>query len=324
MRLKLDFAIDPPASRMSIRQPVMLLGSCFAEHIGERLQQHHFAACINPNGILFNPVSITRALLSYADEKWYDAHDLFLHDGLWYSWQHHGSFANADRDTALQQVNASRQKASQALKDAACIVLTFGSAYVYEHVDSQELVANCHKVPQQQFTKRLLGVREIISVVEQVLQHPVMQGKQVVLSISPVRYVRDGITGNNHSKAVLIRSVHELVEQYANMYYFPAYEIVIDELRDYRFYEADLVHPSRLAVDYVWERFCGTMLDEESKGIVKEVGKLLSAKQHRPLHPGTLQHRAFLRAYHQRTQQLKKRCPFLDLETELGYFAAGI
>ena len=322
MNFKLDFDFKPPLSSINIKQHLLMTGSCFAEHIGKKLSQHKFNLDINPNGILFKPVSIIQSLQSYIDGKLFDENDLFIHHGLWYSWQHHGMFADADRSVALRKINASQQHAISQMKYADHLILTLGSAYVYELKETNEIVANCHKVPQQIFDKRLLSVKEIIAAFESFMKNisALPNVPQMILTVSPVRYLGDGLIENNHSKAILIRAVHELVEQHSNCYYFPSYEIVMDELRDYRFFEKDLVHPNELAIDYVWERFCETMFDEETKNVFKKIQQIISAKQHRPFHPGTIQYQQFLKNYLERIIELTKQYPFLDMEEEKNFF----
>lgn len=300
------------------------MGSCFAEHIGKKLAAHKVNVCVNPNGIVFNPISIFKALSSYAEAHLYTEADLVQHNNLWYSWQHHGSFAHSDKTIALQQINTSQANATHYLTSSDYIVLTFGSAFIYEFNETNELVANCHKVPQQAFTKRLLSVKEIITAFEELLKRPAFANKKFIFTISPVRYIRDGLVENNHSKAILLRAVHELVEQYSNLFYFPAYEIVIDELRDYRFFEKDMVHPNQLAIDYVWERFSETLFDDETKLTMKEISQIMMAKEHRSLHPDTSQHKQFLKTYLERTKALAKQYPFLQLDDEMHYFSKEV
>ncbi|MEI6595027.1 MAG: GSCFA domain-containing protein [Bacteroidota bacterium] len=318
MNFKINFDIQPPQSKINIKQNLMMMGSCFAENIGEKLLLHKFNNLINPNGILFNPINIFDALHSYIEGKIYTENDLFLYDELWYSWQYHGRFADIDKEAALTKINDSQKLAIAQIKNVDHLILTFGSAYVYELKDSNEIVSNCHKVPQQKFNKRLLSVKEIVDAFNK--SNIKNLKSNIILTVSPVRYFRDGLVENNHSKAILIQAVHELIREHKNLYFFPAYEIVMDELRDYRFFENDLVHPNDLAVGYVWERFCETMLDDETKNFVKSIDEILSAKNHRPFNPNTQKHLEFLNTYLTKTELLNKAFPFLNLEAEKNYF----
>jgi GSCFA family len=318
MNFKINFEIQPPESKINIKQNLLMMGSCFAENIGDKLLEHKFKTLVNPNGILFNPINIFDALKSYQEEKIYIENDLFLHDELWYSWQHHGLFADSDKQVALKKINDSQQQAISQIKNADTLILTFGSAYVYELKDTNQIVSNCHKVPQQKFTKRLLSVNEIVDAFNK--SKILTLNSNIILTVSPVRYFRDGIAENNLSKSILIQAVHEIIRQYKSCYYFPAYEIVIDELRDYRFYDSDLLHPNELAISYVWERFSETLFDDETKSILKEVKEISTAKKHRPFNKNTSQHQAFLKNYLNKTKKLSEDFPFLDLADELFYF----
>jgi hypothetical protein len=245
---------------------------------------------------------------------------LFLHNELWFSWQHHGVFADIDRSVALKKINDSQQQAISQIKKIDTLILTFGSAYVYELKETNQIVSNCHKVPQQNFNKRLLSVNEIVEAFNK--SNILNLNSNIIFTISPVRYFRDGLVENNLSKAILIQAVHEIMSQYKNSYYFPAYEIVIDELRDYRFFDKDLVHPNELAIEYVWERFCETLFDDETNIILKEIKEIISAKNHRPFNQNTIQHKQFLKTYLQKTNSLIKQYPFLKMEEERLYFGS--
>lgn len=314
MKFSLDFSLPAYPVRLSYREPVLLVGSCFAEHIGACLQQHRFDVITNPNGIVFNPISMATQIASYLSEKKYEEADLFHHNGLWHSWHHHGSFAGMEVNDTLALINDARLAASAQLKHAGWVMLTFGSAWVYERKETGEVVANCHKVPSQHFNKRLLSVEEIVSAYDELLKQEIFADKKVMISISPVRYVRDGMIENNLGKAVLLQAAHALVQQHENVFYFPAYEIVIDELRDYRFFDKDLVHPNTLAIEYVWERFAAGAMDEQTQAFVKEVGVLHSALQHRPLHPGTDAYAKFKEQTAARLKQLQEKYPGVSFD----------
>jgi hypothetical protein len=295
-----------------------MMGSCFAEHIGEQLQHHKFDTLVNPNGILFNPISIFNAVKNYADKQLLKELELFEYNDLWYSWEHHGLFADIKKETALQKINDSQQQAISYFNQADYLIFTLGSACVYELKETNKIVANCHKVQQKKFNKKLLSVDEIVKSYETI--STVLSDKKIVFTVSPVRYIRDGIVENNISKAVLIQAIYELMKKYPNCYYFPAYEIVIDELRDYRFFEKDLVHPNKLAIEYVWERFSETIFDDETKNILIELKQILSAKQHKPFHKNSIQHQQFLETYLDKTNALVKAYSFIKMEEELAYF----
>jgi hypothetical protein len=322
MNFKIDFDIKAPDSPINIRQNLLMMGSCFASAIGKKLVEHKFNTLVNPNGILFNPINIFEAIDSYINKKVYTKNDLFLHNELWYSWQHHGMFADIDQETTLMKINDSQQKAITQIEKTDTLILTFGSAYVYELKDTNEIVSNCHKVPQKSFTKRLLTVNEIVNTFNK--SKILTLNSNIILTVSPVRYLRDGLVENNLSKAILLQSVHELVRQHKNVCYFPSFEIVMDELRDYRFFDNDLVHPNQLAIDYVWLRFCEAMFDQETKSFLKNIDEILTAKNHRPFNATTQQHLDFLNTYLIRTEKLSRAFPFVNLDEEINYFNSGI
>jgi len=318
MNFKINFDIQPPESKLNIKHKLMLLGSCFASTIGEKLVEHKFKTLINPNGILFNPINVFSSLQSYILGKTFTEKDLFLNEELWYSWQHHGLFADMDKKVALKNINHSQEQAISYIKNVDTLILTFGSAFVYEHSETKEIVANCHKVAQKHFKKRLLTVTEIVQAFNQC--GIVNLDSKIILTVSPVKYLRDGLIENTLSKSILIQSIYEIIQQHKNVYYFPSYEIVTDELRDYRFYENDMVHPNALAINYVWERFGNTLFDEETMKLLKEIKDILSAKQHKPFNPKTIKHQFFLKTYLEKAKTLSNNFPFLDLKEEINYF----
>ena len=319
MNFKLDFDMKLPQSQINMHDGLLMLGSCFAENIGNHLRDHKFNVMPNPNGILFNPMSMIESLRSYASELVWKESDVFYHNELWHSWYHHSVFSAPDKAVALKKMNDSQKQANQQYKNTKHVIITFGSAFVFELKETSQIVANCHKVPQQNFTKRVLTVDEIVSAFE--LSKIAAHQSQIILTVSPVRYIGDGLPENNLSKAILLQAVHRLVSMYSNVYYFPAYEIVMDELRDYRFFEKDMIHPNQLAIDYVWERFCDTMLDQETKYILTEIKPIMMAKKHRPFHPDLKSHQQFLRANYLKVCELEKRYPFLNFEEEKYIFA---
>ncbi|MFI5221846.1 MAG: GSCFA domain-containing protein [Bacteroidia bacterium] len=318
MNFKLDFDIKPPEKLISIRNNILLSGSCFAENIGNKLVENKWNTLINPHGILFNPESIYQSFRSIQDEKYFTAEELFEHHDLWHSWYHHGEFSGTDKTDTLSRINRSQKEAITGFKRTDCIIITFGSAFIYRHRENNEVVANCHKVPQKNFKRELLSVDEIVNKFGKLISS--LKNKQFIFTVSPVRYSKDGIAENNLGKAVLIQSVHEICKRHGNAYYFPAYEIVIDELRDYRWFKEDLCHPNRQAIEYVWERFSNTCFDEETKKIGDELNEILTAKEHRPLNPGSELHQNFLENYLKKTEAAQQKYPFLNLSEELGYF----
>jgi hypothetical protein len=322
----MDFHLElnpvPLAEKIEIRDGIFLIGSCFTEHMSTRLNNHKFRTCENPHGILFNPVSICQSLLDCINRKAYTADDLFDDQGIWSSWDFHSRFSHIKPDQALESMNASVAGAHEALKSSRWIIVTLGSAFVYQ-LTSGRVVANCHKAPSSMFTKRLLGPEEIMSGLDNIIHQLRVfnPGIQVLLTVSPVRHLREGLVENNRSKAILIHCVHQLVSKFDDIHYFPAYELVIDDLRDYRFYAEDMVHPNYQATRYVWDKFTEACISHASRQIIKEVQSLRASMAHKPLHPGSPGHQAFLKKQKVVAETLAAQYPFLDFSEETRYFA---
>jgi hypothetical protein len=318
----LPIQIQPPADLVRYQQGILLTGSCFTEHIGNHLIDLKFNALQNPNGILFDPMSVADSLISYIEPRTYESRDLFYHNELWQSWRHHGIFSDIDQQVVLNKINQSQQAAHSFLKKANWLIITLGSSFTYILKEQNRSVANCHRAPANWFNKKLLPIDEMLAVLDEALHRlfDFNPDLQIVFTVSPVRHIRDGVIENNRSKARLIEVVHQLVNKFNKTYYFPAYELVIDVLRDYRFYDKDLVHPNYMATNYVVESFMEHYVDPESRLLAEEVRKLQISRRHRPLHPGTDAHRRFLREQLEKTNELSEKYPFLNFETELKHF----
>lgn len=321
MDFRLEFSPKTFDTKISHSHKMLLIGSCFTEQIGNKLLQHKFSVLDNPHGILFNPVSIAKAIASYIENKTYGESDLFYHNELWSSWEHHSLFSSIDKAVALASINHSQNKAHQFLKEANWVLITLGSAFVYE-LENKRVVANCHKVPVDKFNKKLLAVEEVLSVLDNCIHRLFMFNPtvKIIFTISPVRHLRDGFVENNRSKAVLIQAIHHLVNKFDKLFYFPAYELVIDDLRDYRFYAEDMVHPNYTATNYVWEKFIAVCIDESSRQLMKEIAVINSAKNHKVFNPLSVQHKKFLEVYMEKVKQLEQQYPYIDFSAEKKYF----
>ena len=321
MEFHLEFSPMPFASKIDHSQLLFLAGSCFTEQIGQKLSAHKFRIIDNPNGILFNPVSISKSVLSYIQNKQYSEADLFYHNELWGSWEHHTRFSSVSKDTCLQKINASQSAAHGFLKNADWVLLTLGSAFVYE-LENKQVVANCHKVPTDKFKKRVLAIDEVVTVLENLLLNlKAFNPKlKIIFTISPVRHLRDGFIENNRSKAILINSVHHVVDKYEHAFYFPSYELIIDDLRDYRFYAEDMVHPNYAATNYVWEKFVTICIDPSSQILMKEINTINAARHHKPFNPASQAHQKFLKINLAKIEKLKEQFPYLNFKEEILFF----
>ncbi|MFZ1783827.1 MAG: GSCFA domain-containing protein [Ferruginibacter sp.] len=322
MDFRLAFTPKPFDVKINHRQKLLLIGSCFTEQIGTKLSNHKFSVLDNPNGILFNPVSITRSVSSYINNKQYRETDLFYQNESWNSWEHHSRFSHPDKAVCLACINESQTKAHEFLKHADWLLITLGSAFVYE-LEDQQVVANCHKVPTDKFTKRLLAVEEIYAALQMMNEAAlaVNPGLKIIFTISPVRHLRDGFVENNRSKAALIQAVHQLADKNNNCFYFPAYELVIDDLRDYRFFAEDMVHPNYAATNYVWEKFTAACIDEPSQQLMKEIAVIVSAKNHKAFNPSSELHKKFLQTNLDKVNKLQQQFPYIDFNEEAAYFS---
>lgn len=321
MNFRLTFPVTPLPDPVKYADHLLLMGSCFAEEIGERLQGHYFDALVNPHGILYNPISITQALHSYLDKRQYTREDLFQQGDLWHSWDHHSRFSGLDPEQVLTGINAQQNAAAERLENADWLMITLGSAHTYTLQEGNRLVGNCHKVPAAAFHKRLLTAQDIISALDNVMHRLFFRNRKVkiLFTISPVRYVRDGVVENNLSKAILLQAVHHMVNKFDRLFYFPAYELVIDDLRDYRFYKEDLVHPNEMAINYVWESFIANSLSASDKTLFNNITDINRAASHRPFNPAGQQHQQFLQTYTRKVQALMQQHP--PLEKALSYFS---
>ncbi|OFY85023.1 MAG: hypothetical protein A3F72_04555 [Bacteroidetes bacterium RIFCSPLOWO2_12_FULL_35_15] len=322
MNFHLQFPITPFPEKIKYSQPFLFLGSCFAENIGETMQDYKFNVKINPHGVLYNPLSITVALRRYMENKEMQENDLFFANDCWNSWEHHSRFSNISKQDCLEEINQNISTTHEDLKKVEWLFITFGSAFVYKRKDTGGLVGNCHKIPQKEFTKHLLTTNEIIVDYNNLIKevHLINPKLKIVFTISPVRYMRDGALENTRSKARLVEAVHELVDIHANAFYFPAYELVIDDLRDYRFYKTDLVHPNEQAIEYVFEKLMTASFDEETKSLFEKIKELKAAASHRPFNSTTASHKKFKATYLDRCIQLKEKFPYLDLSDEVKRF----
>jgi len=323
MEHTLQLNVPPLGRPIRYTDNILLIGSCFTENISDRLAQHKFNVLANPNGILFNPLSVADSLNSYLDNKQYNGDDLFLLNELWNSWQHHTRFSNIDKEAAVAYINDAQQQAAAFIQKADVIIVTLGSAFQYYLKDSGSPVANNHRAPAQWFEKRLLTVADIVASLSNTLEklHNANPYTQVIFTISPVRHIRDGVVDNNRSKGRLIDAVHTLCEQFDFTSYFPAYELIIDILRDYRYYDIDLVHPNYMATSFVWEKFVNACMTGETKEIMQQVQEVMTARSHRSRFPATDAHQKFLNSYAGKVRSMLDKYPYLNLKDELKYFS---
>jgi len=328
MKFHFEFEIKKLQQPIAHWDKLFLIGSCFTENIGEKLRRYKFSVLENPNGILFNPVSVAEALTSYIENSQITKGDLFQLNEGWHSWKHHSRFSGITAGEAVNKINASTTEAHQYLKETDHIMITLGSAWIYTLTEKAanakvgSVAANNHKAPADWFYKRLMTTEEVLSVLDNVMHRLFMFNSKlkIIFTISPVRHLREGVVENNRSKAVLIQAVHHLVDKFDRLYYFPAYELVIDDLRDYRFYAEDLVHPNYHATQYVWEKFMGACMDEKTRLLIDEIHSINLAYQHRPFNASSEQHKKFLKTFYEKTKALQEQHLYINFSQELEYF----
>ncbi len=301
-----------PHRLVDYSRPFLLLGSCFSEHIGQRLLQSRFPGCVNPFGVLYNPRSILQALQRLWENHPFTADELVHAGGLWHSFMHHGRFSSSDANTTLQAINDEYHSATSRIANVKTYIITFGSSWVYER--NGEVVANCHKMPQREFTQRRLTVDEIVNswtlLIHQIQQR--VPDAEFLFTVSPIRYREHGPLAAGTNKAVLLLAVEQLVSL-PGVHYFPSYEIMMDELRDYRFYAADMIHPSDVAVELIWERFTSVCLTRSAQQLLPEVDKIIKMQSHRLLHPDSDESHRFQQKLQEEIAVLKQQYPLLNL-----------
>ncbi|MEX0982465.1 MAG: GSCFA domain-containing protein [Bacteroidales bacterium] len=315
MKFRTEIDIKKAPYPIGYEKPVVMLGSCFTDNTGSYLEKYLFHVSVNPFGVIYNPLSISNSITALIGKEEYLEEELRFHDGLWFSFDHYTKFSDPDRKIATEKINKAFLEAKQLFQRAGHLILTFGSAYVYERKETGKIVNNCHKLPASQFIRRLLTVKEIVqhyqALVDQILS--IYPEIKIILTVSPVRHIKDGLTGNQQSKSTLLLSAGELEKLYPDTcYYFPSYEIMMDDLRGYRFYSADLLHPNGQAIEYIWNHFLGNCIKEDAEKIIKSLDPLMKALHHRPLHAHTEQYKKFRELLAEKMRKLKKDFPFLQ------------
>lgn len=317
--MNLNTPVEIPSGFIPIHhaQRLLIMGSCFAENIGTLLAENKFQVDINPFGILYNPLSISMALREIIRKRLYEESDLFSYREYWHSPMHHGSFSAATPEEVVRNIRVRLEQAHKELKQLDWLMLTFGTAYVYEQKKTGKVVANCHKLPEKDFVRRRLETDEITEDYILLLDELISLNPKIkiLFTVSPIRHVRDGMHANQLSKSVLLLAIDRLMQRYPQAtFYFPSYEIILDELRDYRFYADDMVHPSSLAVNYLWERFSETFFCPETQALIKECATIRKAIAHKPFHPESEEYKRFLGQIVLKIERLNRKYPYLEFE----------
>ena len=305
---------------------ILLLGSCFAENMGDKFEYFKFQTIVNPFGIIFNPVSLEKLIRRSVEKRKFTENDIFFHNDLWHCFEVHSELSNSDKDVFLESLNDLISSTNKKLSDSTHIIITLGTSWVYRlrqaQSDSDGVVANCHKVPQKEFTKELLSIQQIEESIESIISlvHSVNPNCKFIFTVSPVRHIKDGFVENTLSKAHLIAAIHSVLNRKfstslelttQNNIYFPAYEIMMDELRDYRFYAEDMLHPSQTAIDYIWIQFFENYISESQFGLMNDICSIQKGLKHRPFNPNTESHQKFLHQLELKIKTIQNQHPFI-------------
>lgn len=291
---------------------IVLLGSCFSENMGAKFDYYKFQVLQNPFGIFFHPTAIEKFIHQVVSKKVFTDDDIFFVNERWHCFDAHSSLSSPLKKTLITSLNSGIESTNLALKNATHFFITLGTSWVYRNIETQEIVANCHKIPQKKFTKELISVTEISASLQNIISliQSINPTIAIIFTVSPVRHLKDGFIENTQSKAHLIAGIHS-VSKDNNVLYFPSYEIMMDELRDYRFYAEDMIHPTKIAIDYIWEKLVSAWFSDNNIPIMNEIDRIQKAMLHKPFHENSEQHQAFLKKMNCKIAEIQKQYPLI-------------
>lgn len=317
--------IEEAKQKISIDSKILSIGSCFTENIGNKLLNNKFDIKINPFGILYNPQSIAITINQLLNNYEFSNKDLIEQEGSWYSIFHHGRYTDENSQRLLKNINQEAEISREFIKKTDFIFITFGTSWVYELKEKKQIVSNCHKLPAKSFERFSLSVDEVVSIWTKTITEllTLNPNVQIILTVSPIRHLKDGAVENQQSKATLLLAVAELIKTFANVHYFPAYELMMDDLRDYRFYNDDMLHPSPFAVNYIWQNFKKTWIDKQATVFIGEVEKVYKSLNHKPFRKNTMTYQQFLDHQLFYLNNLQKKYPKVDFTKEIEQIKQG-
>ena len=317
MQFRTQIPLSKTNNPIDYNSKVLSFGSCFAENMADKFDYFKFQNETNPFGIIFNPVSIEKIIERTVQQKVFTEKDVFFHNERWHSFEVHSDLSNSDREELLETLNKAISETHKKLKTSTHIIITYGTSWIYRNIESDQIVANCHKVPQKQFLKELLSV----DIIERSVQNTINLIQtfnpdiNFIFTISPVRHIKDGFAENQLSKSHLFTALHQVLKTHNSKFithnYFPSYEIMMDELRDYRFYTEDMLHPNPVAIDYIWHKFSENYIDGNAVLIMKEIDEIQKSLRHRSFNPESEQHQKFLAKLQQRINRLGEKLPYI-------------
>ncbi len=313
MKFRTEIKIPEGNKKIGYQSQIVLYGSCFTENIEKKLSYYKFRNFSNSHGILFNPKAIEKAVDDCIRQKVYQKNDLYYFNDLWLSFYHHTKFSSPDADEALLRINSEIENAHESLKKATHIIITLGTSWIYHYKKEDIPVANCHKIPQKEYRRTLLNTEEVNQILRSVISklHTFNPEIQIIFTVSPVRHLKDGFMENSLSKAILLTAIHQLTDN-RKISYFPSYEIMMDDLRDYRFYKNDMIHPNDTAVNYIWKLFKNSWIEKKEHHLMKEIDAVQRSLMHKPFNPESEQHQEFVIKLDNKIRKLQKQYPFLN------------
>ena len=295
---------------------IFLLGSCFSENIGKKLDYFKFQNLQNPFGILFHPKAIETLIENAINQKEYSEDDIFFHNEQWHCFDAHSKLSHISKQHLLNKLNSNMESTTQQLKNSSHIMITLGTAWVYHFIETNSQVANCHKLPQKEFLKEILSVEEIVASFKNMvtLIRTINTKASIIFTVSPIRHLKDGFIENTRSKAHLIAAIHDFLNQKSPIvncesFYFPSYEILMDELRDYRFYSEDMIHPNQVAIQYIWDKFQSVWVSGEALSTMEEVDSIQKGYKHKPFYSNSEAHQLFIKKLEERKRNLLVKFP---------------
>ncbi len=318
MKLQTEIPLNPEESQIDYSSKILLLGSCFSENIGSKFDYFKFQNSQNPFGVIFNPVSIEKLIYRAIENETFSEEDIFQHHGIWKCFETHSELSSLDKAEFLKKLNSALLHLREALFSSTHIIFTFGTSWVYRHIESDEIVANCHKLPQRNFTKELLSIETISKSIQNTIEKisTVNPNVSIITTVSPVRHIKDGFAENSLSKAHLLAAIHQLLNQQSKIVnqkysYFPSFEIMMDELRDYRFYTEDMLHPNKTAIEIIWQKFSKVWISSNTESLQKEIASIQNGLNHKPFSPESGEHLQFLSKLQQKIASLQQEYPHI-------------
>lgn len=320
MKLQTEIPLKPEKNQIDFDSKLLLMGSCFVENIGNKVEYYKFRSLQNPFGIIFQPKAIEKLFYKTVNKEKFTEDDLFFLNERWHCFDVHSDCSNVSKEMVLSNLNKTLDSIFRQLQESTHIIITLGTAWAYRFLKTNELVANCHKVPQSQFSKELLSIDHIIDILMNTVSaiRQVNNSAAIIFTVSPVRHLKDGFVENQRSKAHLISAIHQFLNPSINnqkLHYFPSYEIMMDELRDYRFYADDMVHPNQTAINYIWEKFKQIWINADDFPFMDDVETIQKGLSHKPFNADSEQHKQFLKSLSEKIMYLQKEYPFIKFST---------